>query len=40
MDYVGLANSFDIKGSQANSAEELAKSLKKANRETQKEGLT
>ena len=34
VDYVGLANSFDIKASQANTPEELSKSLKKANRTT------
>ena len=34
MDYVGLANSFDIKASQANTPEELTKSLKKANKTT------
>ena len=34
VDYVGLANSFDIKASQANTPEELTKSLKKANKTT------
>ncbi len=34
VDYVGLANSFDIRGSQANTPEELIQSLQKANRAT------
>jgi len=34
VDYVGLANSFDISGSQANTPEELIQSLQKANRAT------
>jgi thiamine pyrophosphate-dependent acetolactate synthase large subunit-like protein len=34
VDFVGLANSFDIKASQANTPEELIESLKHANRET------
>ena len=34
VDYVGLANSFDIRGSQANTPKELIQSLQKANRAT------
>jgi len=34
VEYVGLANSFDIRGSQANTPEELIQSLQKANRAT------
>jgi len=34
VDFVGLANSFDIKASHANTPEELIESLKHANRET------
>ena len=34
VDFVGLANSFDIKASHANTPKELVESLKHANRET------